>query len=350
MRVRYQWFFLLLLLFGASGCAGFAARRIAQAPNTYPEWLAPEAPVVLEFSSKLLTNSPKQYLEVGPPAARLCYRIVEPADYKFKWSRSNSHNAKAQVEFSFEAKLPPQSNQWSSAPRGTVFLLHGYGVAQFSMLPWALQLSQEGWRCVLLDLRGHGKSTGDRIYFGTRETKDLTQLVDHLASRGQLVEPVAAIGDSYGAALVLRWKTVEPRVGPVVAISPYPNLARATLNISNEYAAWVPDAWLKAGLKKLPDLLGIDAAELNPEEVLKKTPVKALFVAGSKDKIAPEEDVAELWRVAAPESKFIVVPGAAHEPLPYYFDDLLEPVSAWLAQESPVVARRAEGALTNGGQ
>src|SRR5690348_14749795 len=80
MRRKCEWLLLCSLLALTGGCSGFAARRIAQAPNTYPSWLAPEAPVVLDFSAKLLTNSPKEYVEVGPPQARLCYRIVQPGD------------------------------------------------------------------------------------------------------------------------------------------------------------------------------------------------------------------------------------------------------------------------------
>ena len=34
--------------------------------------------------------------------------------------------------FDFHADLPGASNVWTSAPRGTVLLLHGYGLAQFS--------------------------------------------------------------------------------------------------------------------------------------------------------------------------------------------------------------------------
>ena len=56
----------------------------------------------------------------------------------------------------------------------------------------------------------------------------------------RLKEPVAAFGESYGAALALRWKTVEPRVRTVVAITPYAGLSNAVLNLCHEYAGWMP--------------------------------------------------------------------------------------------------------------
>jgi pimeloyl-ACP methyl ester carboxylesterase len=325
----------VLLVLSTAGCGTFMARRMAQAPNTYPTWFAPKAPVALAFSPKFLTNFSKQFAAVGPPTARLCYRVVEPADYNLISSSTNwLERGRKQFEFDFHADVPGRSNVWTSAPRGTVVLLHGYGLAQFSMAPWALRLAQEGWRCVLVDLRGHGKSTGSQIYFGVRETNDLSQLLDKLAQDGQLKEPVAAFGESYGAALALRWKTVEPRVRTVVAVAPYAGLSNAVLNLRHEYAAWLPKTLIKAGLKQLPAVLEIPAGELDTTTELARRPVTALFVAGAKDKITPVADVEQLHALAAPGSELIVVPDATHEAVTYFFADLVPRVLTWLAENS----------------
>ena len=336
IRQRLCWLLLpVLLVLSTAGCGTFMAHRMVQAPNTYPQWFAPEAPVAVAFSPKFLTNFPKQFVDVGPPPARLCYRIVEPADYHLEISSTNwLEHGRKQFEFDFHADLPGRSNIWTSAPRGTVVLLHGYGLAQFSMAPWALRLAQEGWRCVLVDLRGHGKSTGKRIYFGVQEAHDLNQLLDELARDGRLKEPVAAFGESYGAALALRWKTVEPRVHTVVAIAPYAGLSNAVLNLCHEYAGWMPEAFIKAGLKKLPSVLNVPADELNTTTELIRHPVTALFVAGVEDEITPVADVEQLRALAAPGSELIVVPEATHEAATYFFADLVPPVLTWLSGTS----------------
>jgi pimeloyl-ACP methyl ester carboxylesterase len=323
----------VLLVFGATGCGTFMAHRMAQSPNTYPTWFAPKAPVQLDYSPKFLANFPKQFVDVGPPPARLCYRIVEPADYDLKVSSTNwlEHGQK-QFEFTFHADVPGRTNIWSSSPRGTVVLLHGYGLAQFSMAPWALRLGQEGWRCVLVDLRGHGKSTGKRIYFGLQETHDLSQLLDALAKEGKLKEPVAAFGESYGAVMALRWKPVEPRIRTVLAITPYAGLSNTVMNLRQEYASWLPRTLVKAGLKKLPSVLKTTAGELDTTTVMARHPVTALFVAGAEDKIAPVKDVEQLRALAAPGSELIVVPDATHESATYFFDDLVPPILTWLSE------------------
>lgn len=288
--------------------------------------------MAVAFSPKFLTNFPRQFVDVGPPLARLCYRVIEPADYHLEISSTNwlKHGQK-QFEFTFHADVPGPSNAWTAAPRGTVVLLHGYGLAQFSMAPWALRLAQEGWRCVLVDLRGHGKSTGKRIYYGTRETYDLSQLLDRLGQDGQWNEPVVAFGESYGAALALRWKTVEPRVRTVVAITPYAGLSNAVLNLCHEYAGWMPRTLLKAGLKKLPSVLEVPADELDTTTELARSPVTALFVAGAEDRITPVADVEQLQALAGPGSKLVVVPEATHEAVTYFFPDLVSPVLNWLS-------------------
>ena len=326
---------LAVLVLNTAGCGSFFARRMAQAPNTYPSWLAPEAPVELALGTEFLTNFPARYVAVGPPPARLCYRVVEPADYRLELSSTNwlEHDGR-HFKFGLDATLPGTPNAWTPAPRGTVVLLHGYGVAQFAMAPWALRLAQEGWRCVLVDLRGHGKSTGRRIYFGVQEAGDLSQLLDTLTRDGQLAEPVAAIGESYGAALALRWKTVEPRVGRVVAIAPYAELSKAALNICHEYAGCLPQSFVRAGLKQLASLLMVEPAQLDTTRVLASSPVAALFVVGTEDRITPVADVRKLYREAAPGSELVVVPEATHEAVTYFFKDLVPPVLAWLGGNS----------------
>lgn len=322
---------LIALALLTSGCGRFVARRMVQAPNTYPQWLAPHARVLLNFEVKFPTNFPAYFVTVGPPAARLRYRIVEPADYGCAYTSTRwMERGQPHFSFTFSAHFSALTNTPTPPLRGTVVLLHGYGLAHFTMTPWALRLAQEGWRCLLVDLRGHGKSTGDRVYYGLQETHDLSQLLDQLAQDGQLTGPVAALGESYGAALALRWKTTEPRIERVVAIAPYAVLSNAVQNICREYAHWLPRSLPKAGMKALPELLGVPAEELDPLALLSRTPVPALFITATGDKISPPAEVRRLFDQAAPEKELLIVPDVSHEALPFCFHELVPPVVAWL--------------------
>lgn len=325
----------ILLVLCTTGCGTYMANRMVQAPNSYPQWFAPEAPVLLDYSAKFLTNFPRQFVEAGPPAARLCYRVIEPADYNLRVSSTNwLEDGEKRTKFDFKVDLPARTNQWTAQPRGTVLLLHGYALAQFSMAPWALRLAQDGWRCVLLDFRGHGRSTGDKIYYGLQEVYDLSQLLDKLAQDGQLQAPVAVMGESYGAVMALRWHPVEPRVDSVIAIAPYAVLSNTVMNLRSEYAGWVPKTLIRAGLKKLPSVLGVPASELDTTTIMARSPQTAFFIAAENDKISPAADVKQLRALAAPGSELVVVPGATHETVTYYFDDLAQPILDWLALQN----------------
>lgn len=336
MRLRYlrPGLFLLLVAFAVTGagCGAYLAKRIAQAPNTYPTWIAPDARVMLDFSPGFLTNFPSQYLDVGPPPARLRYRVVDPADYHLTVTSSNwVEDGEPQFDFDFQADLPGRTNRWTANPRGTVILLHGYGVAQFAMAPWALRIAQEGWRCVLVDLRGHGKSTGKRIYFGLQETNDLSLLLDQLTRDGRLIGPVSAVGESYGGVIALRWHASEPRLQSIVAINPYASFSNVVLNIRKDYASWVPAFLVRSGIKHIPALFQTNAADLDTTTFITKHPVTALFFAGKEDKVTPPAEVRKLHSLAAPGSEYISVPRATHESLTYFFGDLAPPLISWLA-------------------
>ena len=326
---------LAFLVCSAAGCGNFVARRMVQAPNTYPHWLAPSPRVQLVFRENFITNFPARFVEVGPPPVRLRYRVVNPADYDCVATSTNWLRRSRQYHrFTFSATVPGVTNSWTANPQGTVVLLHGYGVGAFAMSPWAVRLAQEGWRCVTPDLRGHGGSTGRRIFYGTKEVNDLRQLLDELDRNGKLAQPVHVVGDSYGATLALRWKIEDPRIDRIVSISPYAYLSNAVLNISHDYAKWLPQSMLRSGIKRLPELLEVQPDTLDTVSLLQKSPVKALFIAGELDEITTVADVQQVCNAAATGSRLLVIPKATHEALPYYFDDLVHPVLNWLANET----------------
>jgi hypothetical protein len=117
----------------------------------------------------------------------------------------------------------------------------------------------------------------------------------------------------------------------VVAVAPYAVLSNTVLNLRSQYAGWLPQSLIKAGLRQLPSVLGTTADQLDTTTQLTQHPVKALLVAADGDDIAPECDVAELQALAEPGSKMIVVHNSTHETVTYHFEDLAGPISEWLS-------------------
>ena len=62
-------------------------------------------------------------------------------------------------------------------PRATILLLHGIYDQKMSLVDLGHGLAERGFRVVAIDLRGHGRSTGDWLSYGVIESHDLSQLL-----------------------------------------------------------------------------------------------------------------------------------------------------------------------------
>lgn len=356
-----------LLALACWGCSPgrFLAGRLAGAPNRYPTWFAPEPRVYLGFPPRITESLPIETLEilrqasvigasldhqpspesipipyapvsVGKAARQpltLAFRIVPPADYQIRVAATNwIENGREKAEFTFLRQLPAPPLPPGIPRRGTVFLLHGYGLNQDSMLPWAFWLGERGWQSVLVDLRGHGRSTGATVSFGPVEATDLETLLDHLIVQHRAPGPVIALGVSYGAALALRWTASDPRLDSAIAIAPYDRLDAAVENLRSDFASWLPRAWVRQAVRHLPAVLELPQAELDTRTPMSRCPVPALLLAGGNDRIAPVSEVERLHNLASPGSRLWVLDGSNHEALPYRFPELTPPIARWLEE------------------
>ncbi|MGC3956607.1 MAG: alpha/beta fold hydrolase [Verrucomicrobiota bacterium] len=218
----------VVLLLGCGGCvtSRMAADRIVTAPNLNGDpagnWQ------MLALWQKLETNllsgriaTPLLYtsVPVGPPAAELKVLQLPAQDYHLTISNTVTFRQKGEFSASLNIVTNTGINFKPRAQPATLILLHGYMLAKETMLPWALHLAQAGYRVVLVDLRGHGQSTGDQVGFGKFEVNDLRQLLDGLQARGACDETVGVMGFLYGATLALHWAAQDERIRTVVALA-----------------------------------------------------------------------------------------------------------------------------------
>ncbi len=329
------WVCLTLVLLGSTACSPsrLLSRAMLRAPNTYPTWLAPAPRVTFRLPASLLTNLPTERIQVGPPPAELAVMHVPAGDYQVRVTSTNLfRRGRPEYRFSMKAVFPLTASEagTEAQARGTVVILHGYGVDSLSMLPWGVILAEAGYQSVLVDLRGHGESSGRRFHFGTVEVRDVQQVLDRLLQEGRAREPVAVLGDSFGAALALRWAASDSRIVAVVALAPYAELLPAILGLREDYAAWVPRGWVDAAARRLPGALGVDPESLDTTSVAEGLQTPTLLVAAGQDGIAPAPAVGQLARLCAGPVKYLTVASAHHESLPFHFEELREVVVDWL--------------------
>ena len=180
-----------LLLAGVSLQAR-GADPLAEAMSSLPNRLNPLAGEAnpLPPLERLLGVDQQFWVKVGPPEAALSVSVVEPRDK-------------------------------SPAPRGAILVLHGILARSAAMLPVARTMADAGYRAVLVDLRGHGRSTGKYMTFGVQEAKDLRQVIDALERKGLLAGSLGVYGISYGATTSIHLAGTDRRIRAVVAVEPF---------------------------------------------------------------------------------------------------------------------------------
>ncbi len=307
--------------------AASLADRILSAPNLYPGDAVPE----LVWGVFLHPIFRPLRIPVGSPPARLSALQLPPADYHERViAKTGQHAGKTNLTVSLvsQGKGPPTP----LASRGTVVLLHGYNSQKEFMSFWAYLLAQAGYRAVLVDLRGHGQSTGQAFTYGRDETADLSQVLDFLTQRQLCAGTVGVLGVGFGADVALQWAARDARVSAVVAIAPHDEPEPAFARIVKATHAPISPALLRGALALVARRLNLRWADLSSAAAVRQLGRPVLFVAGNEDAISPVKEVKSLEQAAPTGSRILVVPGANTMAVGNSFANLSAPVKAWFRE------------------
>lgn len=322
-----------------AGCvSGMLARKVVAPPNKsgikplFYDW------DVYKHAPDALADT--WTVQVGPPAARIAMASVEPGDYDFKYDLRMEYSGQKNPQVTFFNAFWQHAAQRKPMPaRGAIVLLHGYLQNRNSVVPWAVRFAQAGFRCALMDLRGHGDSTGDHISFGAFESVDLQQVIDDLARRGWDVSRVGLFGVSYGASVALLTAGRDPRVVRVVALEPFasaeravPELARAAF--AND-AKGISDAQFAAAHVKEARIAGFHWQQADIPAALARTRAPVLFIHGEKDTWISADHSRELAKRAPAGSRLVLAPLDNHVSLPLQVEKFAPDVVGWFEAAFP---------------
>ena len=204
-------------------------------------------------------------------------------------------------------------------------LLHGGAGAGVN---WDLLFKNApaGYRLVVPDLRGHGRSTNPSAAFTFRQSAfDVFAMLDHLG-----IERFKAIGVSLGAKTLLHMAAQQPaRVEAMVLVSatPYfPDQARVIMQQlspdNRTDAEWEQmRQWHKRGDEQIRALWKMANAFKDSYDDMNFTPpylstirARTLIVHGDRDPLYPIDMAVELY-AAIPCSYLWVIPNGGHGPI-----------------------------------
>ncbi|WDS37944.1 alpha/beta hydrolase [Pseudoxanthomonas sp.] len=298
---------------------------------------------VESLMARLPTRSGRLPGEGGVP---IFWRALDPGNYQLDYRYTGNPDGTAMQQVAFDVGfVRPQAQP---APRGTVVLLHGWMMDGDSLMPWALQLAQAGYRTISLDLRNHGRSGSGPSGYGTREGEDVAQVVSELRARGEIAGPLYLFGVSYGAATaIFAAHDLGDQVAGVVAMESFANAGRGIRDMVPHMLDSRPDTWKSAattliaqatyGRQNLDAVIAAADAQLklNLDDVdvasaLRDTPACVLIMHGRNDHHIPVAH-GRMLAAAAPRDGYLEVPGETHLSLPMRLDRLAPTVDDWFA-------------------
>jgi len=287
----------------------------------------------------VLKHAPDAFAEtwvvpIATPRADIAVASIEPGDYGFQYDLRIDHPGENPSISHFNAYWRKASEVTRyPASKGTVILLHGFLQDRRSVTPWAVRLAQAGFRCVVLDLRGQGKSTGKHISFGVFESRDVSAVIDDLGRRGWDVSRVGLLGVSYGASTALLTAGNDARIKTVVAFEPFASAERAVPELMravfSREAGGVSDKQFAAAHEKQARVAGFDWVDADIPAALQRTKAPVLFLHGEADVWLSPEHSRTLFGVAPSGSKLEIVPKANHVTLPLQIAPFEAEVVGW---------------------
>ncbi|MBI4233091.1 MAG: alpha/beta hydrolase [Chloroflexi bacterium] len=202
----------------------------------------------------------------------------------------------------------------AAEPRGWVIIIHGQGGNRGSsvLLRMALDLQALGYGTLLLDLRGHGESAGERLSLGYYERHDVLGAVDFLASRGVPRERIVLLGFSLGAAAALLAAKLEPDVAGVISDSSFAELS-GIIQREARRRSGLPGLFTPGIILMGQVLHGVRLSEVKPVDAVKQLSFPVLLIHGALDEVIGPSHSRRLWEATRNRrSRLWVVPGACH--------------------------------------
>jgi pimeloyl-ACP methyl ester carboxylesterase len=183
-------------------------------------------------------------------------------------------------------------------------LLHGWGGSSNDMLPLAWAFARAGWRSVVFDMPGHGRSPG-------RESSLVEFLRAMRLVAGALGQPEIIVGHSFGgAAAVFGITELGLPVRAAVLFSPAPGPAYYVDQFAR--AVGLPSARTDGMVRQLVERVGRPMESLDALAAARAATVPALIVHDPRDREVSFE-FAEQMQAAWRGSNLVPAPSLGHK-------------------------------------
>jgi fermentation-respiration switch protein FrsA (DUF1100 family) len=197
-----------------------------------------------------------------------------------------------------------------------VVLAHGASVNRWiefggGFLHLGVELQRRGFAVLMIDLRAHGESEGERVSFGVAERRDIMGAVDWLKAQGFAPGSVGVLGVSMGASAAYGAAAEDGDIVALIADCGYADMGTLLRRHWNAASGGLPAFYLPTTIL-MGRLLGYDFFSDRPlDEIGRIAPRPVLIIHGDADGLVPLSDAQQL-AAAGPSAELWIVPGAGH--------------------------------------
>ncbi|MCH7227351.1 alpha/beta hydrolase [Haloferula sp. A504] len=209
-------------------------------------------------------------------------------------------------------RLIPDAPRWASTV-GTVVLLHGHRGRKEDLLPVCERFCAAGFRCVVIDLPGHGDHPSRFATFGHEEVGLLGEIRNAFPDD----HPCFLFGMSQGGAIALQAAASQPeRWSGVISVAAFATLDEALMSSARDFH---PVARPLSPLLAMSVAIatrcraGFFPAAIRPIDAAGALDLPVLLVHGGADRFIPVEHARRLHRaLPSPRKDLLIIDGAGH--------------------------------------
>lgn len=194
-----------------------------------------------------------------------------------------------------------------------VIISHGYTDNRYGALKYMKIYLDQGYSCIIYDLRGHGENEETFCTYGVREGKDLCALIEDSFQRYGADIELGLHGESLGSATTLSalGQLKEPgRVRFAVADCGFADIQNVMLGGLRQMH--VPGFMFYAASAAAKIRYGYALTSMRPIDALVKNQVPVCFIHGEEDTFILPENSRRMHEADPGYSELHLVPDAGH--------------------------------------
>ncbi len=197
--------------------------------------------------------------------------------------------------------------------KGCVAMFHGHARKKSDMIAEASEFQKQGYSTLMVDLRAHGNSTGNRCSIGFYEGEDIKASYDYISSIG--TKNIVLYGISLGASSITKaMNDYDITPSSIILEMPFGTLPEAVsgrvkmMGLPAQPIATLLTFW--GGVEN-----GFWAFSMKPTEYVKKIKCPVLLQWGKNDTRVSKKEIDEIFANITATKKLVVYDSSGHQSL-----------------------------------